>query len=114
MQWWQHHQSIFWSRVTRTRAARRSGRGQLDVLGFEPRSAPQLFGRAHCIAPRLKNLGWYRRSELYAIADLIQCGEDTPDVLQEQAPHAGQLGAAGDANERTGTELFLRFLDRAG
>lgn len=38
-------------------------------------------------------------SGLHAIAGLIQGGEDTPDVFLEQASRAGQLRAAGGANE---------------
>ncbi|KAG1262781.1 hypothetical protein G6F66_014286 [Rhizopus arrhizus] len=36
--------------------------GQLDTLGLRQRPQPQLLGRAHRIAPRWKNNGWYGRS----------------------------------------------------
>src|SRR3546814_17597389 len=36
--------------------------GQLDGLSLGQRPKPQLLGRVHCEAPRLKNRGWYGRS----------------------------------------------------
>src|SRR5690606_35263840 len=36
--------------------------GQLDDLGLGQRPQPQLLGRVHREAPRLKNSGWYGRS----------------------------------------------------
>lgn len=35
-----------------------TGEGQLDALGLGQRPEPQLLGRTHCEAPRLKNSGW--------------------------------------------------------